>query len=329
MKTDIYFYKKYEEYENCFKSNRIWRIDGFYEPFVYVIKEIDSGKYYIGSRTVYLSKKSKDSDIGTIYFTSSNHIKKIWKENPNSFEEVQHIKCASNHDAFILELLLIEIHNAVFSDKFINLGHPSIGFDLSGITKTEEHKRKISESNKKSWENFSEEHKEERANINRKRQLERFEDKKEKEKIRVSINKLYKIGHYDQYKESTAKKISDLHKSGHYNEAYQKISEKNKGVKKPDGFGQKLSESKKGWSPSSETRKKMSESRKGKFTGKDNVMSNPESRKKVADSKRGRKRVNKKDGSFIMVKKENIDNYYHHSDGKYYDYEEDTNTIFG
>jgi hypothetical protein len=45
---------------------------------------------------------------------------------------------------------------------------------------------------------------------------------------------------------------------------------------------------------------KFKKSRIGKGTGKNNSMSNPENRKKVSDSKKGRKRIYRKDGTYYM-----------------------------
>lgn len=125
---NIYTCIDYNEYK--FKTNRLWRTDGVYEPFVYIIKESTTGKKYIGSRTKFSGQPCLESDLGSSYFTSSKYIS--WEPNFNSFEILKIIKCASNHDAMILEASLIKNHNAVNDCMYYNLGHPYIGWSTSG-----------------------------------------------------------------------------------------------------------------------------------------------------------------------------------------------------
>jgi hypothetical protein len=66
------------------------------------------------------------SDIGSSYKTSSKIIK--WDKS-DDYEVLQIIKCASNHDAIILECEMIRDANAVHSDNYYNRAHPYIGFN--------------------------------------------------------------------------------------------------------------------------------------------------------------------------------------------------------
>lgn len=322
FKQDIWFSLKYPDYEGSFISDRLWRVDGFYEPHVYIVQESSTRRYYIGSRTKYSNPKSRDDDVGRTYLTSSTYIREKWKLNEKQFIVEQIIKCASNHDAFILELLLIKIHNALYSKDFLNKGHPILGFDTSGVPKTEEHRKKIGQGNIDNWNKKTDE---EKSLVSEKLKLaaiEKYEDDVVKNKIRDGMIKFSSSEDGITATKSRADRISYLHKIGHYNESYKKISIKTKGTPKPDGFGNKLSKARKGWNPSEKTRNRMSQARKGKYTGEDNIMSNPESRKRVSESKVGRKRVYLKDGGFIYAKPDELHLYYAHKDKKYYDYPE-------
>lgn len=124
MERSIYVSKDYDELKSKFNITRRWRTDGKYEPFVYIIQEVSTGKLYIGSR---YGKDSLESDLGKTYFTSSKIIK--WMDDFRSFDIVSLIPCASNHDAIMLEGNLIKETNAVYSDKYLNQAYPNIGFN--------------------------------------------------------------------------------------------------------------------------------------------------------------------------------------------------------
>jgi len=138
----IYVCSNYEDYE--FKSKRIWRTDGKYEPFVYIVQEVETEMMYIGSKTQYKRSSCLESWLGSTYFTSSKYVN--W--NVDEFKVIEIIPCASNHDALILEGLLISEHDAVNSDNYYNKHHPDVGWNTSGYTHTEEAKKKMSESKK-------------------------------------------------------------------------------------------------------------------------------------------------------------------------------------
>jgi len=139
----IYVCPNYNEYK--FNSKRIWRSDGKYEPFVYIIEEIDTGMKYIGSRT---AKNCLHSDLGSTYFTSS----KIITWNKDEFKILNIIKCASNHDAIILEILLIKENNAVKDKNYYNRCCNGVAFNISGIERSHDTRKKISLDNKEFYE---------------------------------------------------------------------------------------------------------------------------------------------------------------------------------
>lgn len=143
----IYLCSNYNEY--TFKTKRIWRTDRVYEPFVYVIREVETGIKYIGSRTQYVDRKCLESDLGTIYFTSSKILD--WKSHHSKFEIIKIISCASNHDAIILESMMIDEANAVYSEQYYNKSKAGKIFNSSGNIMPDEARAKISEAQKKSW----------------------------------------------------------------------------------------------------------------------------------------------------------------------------------
>lgn len=134
----IYLSSNYEDYE--FKSTRNWRVDGTYEPFVYIIQEVDTEMIYIGSKT---ARNCLESDLGTKYFSSSNVIN--WKDNPESFEICKIIPCCSNHDAIILERRLIFQNDAIWRNDFYNVSNAGLTCNMTGRNQSQETKEKISE----------------------------------------------------------------------------------------------------------------------------------------------------------------------------------------
>jgi len=133
----------YDEYE--FKSKRVFSSQS-YQPFVYVIRVLDIDKYYVGSRT---RKGCTPAELGTKYFTSSKKVAPLWEGNPGNIEIVEVFQCASNHDALILEDLIIK-EQALKSSAFLNIGRGGHQWNFSGVTyqHSEDTKKKISESNK-------------------------------------------------------------------------------------------------------------------------------------------------------------------------------------
>lgn len=233
----VYISKEYDKYD--FKSCRAWREEGVYEPFVYMIEELETGIKYIGSR---FAKRCLESDLGSLYFTSSKRV--VWESE--EFQIISIIPCASNHDAIILESNLIECCGAVYSDDFYNEANWSVG-DCGGYVRTKENKEKISRSLK--------EHFRDNDGTFKGRRHSRSSKKKISEARMGAI-----------VSEETRIKISN---SGKGRKAW------NKGLSHSDESKKKMSASRKGKEPwnknktgvyshTEETRKKMSESNKGK-----------------------------------------------------------------
>jgi len=300
-----------------FQSTRKYRVEDRYEPHVYIIKEADTERLYIGSRTAQFCRLD---DIGHRYFTSSAIIKDEWQQDLNRFTPICIIPCISNHDAMALEIDLIISHNAVESDQYINLGHPRVGFCSSGKQFTEDHKAKLSTALKNAHFYMSDADKAEwRSRLSVSAKL-KFLSQHERDKVRDGIHRYHQHINYDFSSQST--RIKHLHRTGHYKQAYQKISDANKGQPKPEGFGDKVRQARLGMKFSDDWRKNISQSRKGKATGDRNAMANEANRNKVSASKIGRKRVYLANGKFLYVRAEDLYKYYRHTNGKYYEYEE-------
>jgi hypothetical protein len=137
-----------------------------------------------------------------------------------------------------------------------------------------------------------------------------------KEKISKSVLEYYASDECDFSEISETMK--EKHKSGFFDESYKKISEENKGRKKPDDFGARISKARMGMKFSDEHKENLRNREFGNCTSEDNPMNNPLSRDKVSKSKIGRKKVILKSGKFIMVKKEDLYKYTL-VDGKYYE----------
>ena len=69
-------------------------------PYVYVIQEVSSGRFYIGCRT---AKGCHSGELGLTYFTSSKYIKNVWKVDKFSFVIVEIHPCLNPNDAYNLE----------------------------------------------------------------------------------------------------------------------------------------------------------------------------------------------------------------------------------
>lgn len=124
-----------------FSTPEVFSREGQYEPYVYIVTEESTGKKYIGSRT---AKKCRPCELGVSYLTSSSYIKTKWKSDPSSFSVVDYYRCKSNHHTLLLEMALIRTCNAVFSENFINKGHPHVGFSHSGRVLSQEEKDHLS-----------------------------------------------------------------------------------------------------------------------------------------------------------------------------------------
>lgn len=130
------------------------RIENEYEPYVYIVQEVSSGRYYIGSRT---KIKCKDSDLGQSYFTSSKNITEIWKADSTKFDIIFKFRCESNRAALWYESFLIKEFDSVKRDLFINKSNGGHTFCMSGTEVSKETRAKLSRANK-GKRTISEEH---------------------------------------------------------------------------------------------------------------------------------------------------------------------------
>jgi hypothetical protein len=120
--------------------------------------------------------------------------------------------------------------------------------------------------------------------------------KSEEHKIKLSKANIGK-----KVLEETKEKIS-LQFTGSKNPCFGLKGEKHPayGHKKSEQSKKRISEKNKGRVKTPEEIEKFKKSRVGKGMGKNNSMSDPEKRKKVSDSKKGRKRIYREDGTFYM-----------------------------
>lgn len=212
-----------------------------YEPHVYILQEISSGRYYIGSRT---KLKCKDTDLGKKYFTSSKNISGIWKNDNSKFEVISIIKCESNRAALWYESLLINKLDAVKSELFINRSNGGQEFCMSGAavseetrnklsiankgkrTITESHRKILSESNKGKCKTDSHKKKLSEANVGKVRSKESKE--KQSKSVRSEKNHMFGKAH----SEETRKTMSKLKKDKPLSEEHkEKLSETKLGTK--------------------------------------------------------------------------------------------------
>lgn len=86
------------------------------QPYVYRLIDKNNGKLYIGVR---YAKNCSPSDLGVSYFTSSKIVQPMFKANPARFEK-QIIVCSDVNYVIKVEKTLLDIYNAVLSDKYYN-----------------------------------------------------------------------------------------------------------------------------------------------------------------------------------------------------------------
>lgn len=241
---------------------------GVYEPFVYVIKEVSTGYFYIGSKTSFLTRKCLESDLGSNYFTSSAYIKQKWLNDHASFIIVMIESCETSKEAFEREIELIELNNAVKSNFFLNKNKGGVEFNTTGLTHSQEAKKKISLNNGCRG-GLSEHHKMKikEANIGRvtseetkKKLSNRHVSQETRDKISLAFKGITRGPMKQSVKDKissslSGRKLSEDHiekinsKStrfkgkSHSKETKEKISKKTKGSKRSDETKRKLSES--------------------------------------------------------------------------------------
>lgn len=129
--------------KQAFVSKKKPRKQSQYEPHVYIIRLVSQDKLYIGTR---FAKGCLMDDLGSRYFTSSKSVKSVWKQSPEEISIERKIPCASNHDAIILEGLMISWFDAVYSEGFLNIAYGGVVFSDAVDSHTPEARRKRSES---------------------------------------------------------------------------------------------------------------------------------------------------------------------------------------
>ena len=104
--------------------------------------------YYYG---VHSSNLRPENDIGVKYFSSSTNKEfiKDQKENPQNYSYKIIKAFKTREDATELEVKLHKKFNVKLHQKFYNKANQtSTGFDRTGVSSTEEHKRKIGDGNR-------------------------------------------------------------------------------------------------------------------------------------------------------------------------------------
>lgn len=119
--------------------------------YVYRITNLFSAKHYYGSRS---SNVLPENDLGVKYFSSS-HDKSFLaeqKNNPSQFRYKIIKKCNTRDEALAYEIKLHNKFQVDVNDKFYNKSkQTSTGFtyDSTGYVFTDEHRKKLSEAQRK------------------------------------------------------------------------------------------------------------------------------------------------------------------------------------
>jgi hypothetical protein len=115
---------------------------GIYQPYTYLIGWSAKQKYYYGVR---FAKKCNPSDLWKSYFTSSKYVKEFRKQfgEPDIIQIRKTFDCANK--AILWESKVLRRINSLYDDKWFN---KNIAGAIRISKFSEEHKRKISESNK-------------------------------------------------------------------------------------------------------------------------------------------------------------------------------------
>jgi hypothetical protein len=85
-------------------------------PYVYLLKDLETGKRYFGCR---FAVGCDPSDLGVSYFTSSSTVAPLFSADPARFEK-KILAVGSTDYVIELEKKLIDEHCAVLSDEFYN-----------------------------------------------------------------------------------------------------------------------------------------------------------------------------------------------------------------
>jgi hypothetical protein len=200
------------------------------------------------------------------YLGSGNILKDaIKKYGKNNFKKEVILVCESDKEAYTMERFLSKQYNVVESDDWYNLKLGGEGF-LSGVNHPQYNIPRTIEHRQKLS----------KANLGQVHPIE--QNKKHSQMMKGKNNPQF--GKYGK----------DHPACGH---------------KKTEVGLKNISEAQKNRIRTEEERIKLSEGRRGKALGENNAMSDPLNRKKVSDSKIGRKRYYREDGSFYMAYPEN------------------------
>ena len=114
--------------------------------YVYRITNKLLNKHYYGKRS---SKVDPRQDLGICYFSSSKdrYFMEDQKQNPQNYEYTIVAVCDNSLEALELEIYLHDYFDVGNNERFFNKAkQTSVGWDTTGITLTEEHKKKVSDS---------------------------------------------------------------------------------------------------------------------------------------------------------------------------------------
>ena len=241
-------------------------------PYTYWIKHIETGTKYVGLRYRNVKfNRTPLEDFGIHYFTSGKKLKRDFEANPNSFKTKLLFTYDSIDEAINHELeLTAKAKNSKRYANLVSYPHfiftPEIKQKMSAWQigrkrpKSEEHKKKISES---------------------------LKGRKQPEKIKRKISETTKgRKQSEEHIKNSAKARKGLKRS---EKIKRKMSESLKGKKRSEEARRKISESLKGKKRSEETRRKISEALKGNTYNKGKKMSE-ESKRKMSEAKKGKKR---------------------------------------
>jgi hypothetical protein len=258
-------------------------------PYTYWIKHLETGIKYIGLRYRNVKfNRTPLEDFGIHYFTSGKKLKRDFEANPNSFKTKLLFTYDSIDEAINHELELTA--KAKDSKRYANLVSyphfiftPEVKQKMSAWQigrkrpKSEEHKKKISESLKG---------RKQPEEIKRKISETTKGRKQSEEHIKNSAKARKGLKRSEKIKRKMSESLKGKKRS---EEARRKISESLKGKKRSEETRRKMSESRKGGERSEETRRKISEALKGNTYNKGKKMSE-ESKRKMSEAKKGKKR---------------------------------------
>ena len=113
-------------------------------PFVYRIKELSTGRFYIGVKT---AKGCHPNILGRKvngYWTSSKIVAPKWKNDPLSFKIVDIIVCNCIEEALELEEFILTEADVVNSENYLNMNIGGRVFSTAGRSLSQSHRETLS-----------------------------------------------------------------------------------------------------------------------------------------------------------------------------------------